>query len=957
MVSLGVVFSAVTFAETIPNATSLSASLAGADGKNAIVISWRHSPAAGTSYRFLIQRKERKGAWVALENNFQSSTPQSYSYRDASVPPGEYSYRVRACRNGGAANCSADWVTALPINLRVRYVPPPSSLYIELTSFTEAKLEWAYSFEPTTEFIIYRREAARVGETYSREGTFEEIGRVRAADQGTVLFPSEIADRLDTRTARFVDRDLTYGNRYFYYVVSGRYDETAAVHYSAPSSTQFLTSNRFSLSKDTLCSAFQAGTIENLLNSENTDLHAINFLELREQSHPAVSEKDPYGQPLSEADKDYRGFLNMRDALSGNVKAYPQDNCNGEILTKNVNRIVIIPGGTYQLKRVKANFINPPTQTVSRYEMVNGVCRQVTGSAAVRPTWSNLITAFPGTDLQIGSDIQISNGTRFRIIGCPDASGAKPKISVAGNFERTPSAAIPVNGTTARLNVDAIIPLRFNHVSNFTVEGLEFDGNSARTKRSDPRMEGQGSAIRTHDAQGYLLNDLVVHHMTYDGIYIGNGSTTASSTQFIADRNVRIHRLISRNNTRIALMVAQANGMMVSMSTLSRSGMNGAGEVGLENPDFPRLDPAAGVDVEPNTVMKSVKYGNRVYQAEMCSAAVQAESKGKACASNFHVVLRKYTGIESLPPVDILSGNIAFENCLFNQNLGRMFQSALKAESVVPLTENITVRNSIFRPQPAPSASRAAELLRTDNFGLITRNAVIDGNDMDFGYGRLQLSHGTDIYSSQTPHASLRFEHNLVRSSGAIDDEGAFHPMWIRDNVFESTHPSDFPQIFSSAFNETTRPTWRFINVQYNPRAIFANNQVSFSEGLSRATARPFRILGRKVYGNSYSATGANQLAIDFGENDPGATSYSLLPGLQIIGGNHQTERADEVYGPGMRSYTAAPCNWTTNQVFRTNRDIRFNLAAEVVCNPEAPQGFVEQADPYDVLLPSNTPQ
>jgi hypothetical protein len=393
-----------------------------------------------------------------------------------------------------------------------------------------------------------------------------------------------------------------------------------------------------------------------------------------------------------------------------------------------------------------------------------------------------------------------------------------------------------------RLILDAVVPFKIIESSDFSIEGLELRGNSQLSKRFDVNLESGNSAIRTTASSNYILRDLETHHFNNDGVYIGNGSNSNPS-QFIADNNVRIHNVRSHHNTRIAMMFAQARHVHVSSSTMEKSGLNGDDDTA--NEDYPGLPPMAGVDVEPNTVPLTVTFGTgaqaRTYQAEKVN--------NPDFPDQLLVSLRKNSGNVNMKPVDKMTGHISFENCLFSGNVGRMFQSSLKDENTVPLTEDIAIRHSIFR-----SSGRETAV----TFGLITRNGVVQFNDLELGPGSLSWAHnlGSALHiTNQNEHASLIFTNNYLSSSSFITNEWGRQPLVVSNNIFESIHPNNF-------LAKLARPQdFAFIRVSQNPKAIFHRNTLILSPGLLPATNSSggpvfqFQFFGRLASENQYQSS------------------------------------------------------------------------------------------------------
>lgn len=680
----------------------------------------------------------------------------------------------------------------------------------------------------------------------------------------------DIANRLQLRRFTFVDNTATPLNSYVYRVkvTQQALSETGnASLESGYSESNVVSVEPFYLSRKVLCKRYLSRT--ELCGTSNDPNCWKDFPDWPAQlpkgpSVPRPSIKvisEDYGASPDEGNDDYDAFVKLASDLGGPATS----SSSTPVPRKVANTIIIVPSGEYFLNRVLKRGGQPSTE------------------------------AFPDS----GSDIQIANTSRFRILGC---GSIPPKIAVSGHFQRDPSTGG---------EMDAIVPFRITQSSDFSIEGLELNGNSQDAARNDLTRESRGSAIRTHAAASYVLRDLNVHHFANDGIYIGNGSND-DTTQFIADSNIEIRDVALHNNTRIALMIAQARNVRVTHSRFEASGLNG--ENNGENPYYPGLLPRSGVDVEPNTVPFKASFGinesKRTYEAER---------------SNGKVKLKKNSGTVEKLPVNVVTGNITFENCLFRANQGRAFMSPLKEDSAVPLTETIKVLYSVVR-----SADQEKE---SESFTLVTRNGLVAHNDMKLS-GNLVWGHNlgsATTISNQNEHASLAFIGNYVASRSTATNRYGRQPLLVLGNTFDELPGDDASQ---------NAPT--FIQIYPNPKAIFTQNVVTLS--------RPFRsdpavkVSGRLVSENTFLL-----------RNPP---NQAIKPPIRLEFGKSSSpsSRSEVLRSSFSDSFTTddpngTQCLWSDQQNDSVNLKTDA-LGQDQLCQPAPPGKDLWELPTYSPLLP-----
>lgn len=856
-------------------------------GHSAFLLSWSYqAPANLRNVSFRIQRKKATDStWSVLPE--QPSTARELLDRAPQGATQDYNYRIRVMGLENGRSVFSDWRWISPTSVKYFPVPsplrPPSSLIARTLSPNTVELEWVdnNSHNTNRSLVIERRE---VGGTFS-----PHIESPVVFSAGNSIY-SDVPNRLSARKYQHIDSlNVIEGKRYEYRIkVKDFYRPENQTNASIYSAIETIHIDPMSLSREVICEQFRQG---------NRDI----FSAWRNPMTVDYFTDSVYGaDPLPSGD-DFTAFANLANELSGTTES-----------PKTANKVVIIPPGDYFLNRVEMRFQLrenevPPTEN----RFINDPNRST--PYVITPQDLAGITSHSR-----GSDIQFKSSRRFRILGC-SVGDQKPLISVAGDFTRDPRPLIIsprriVNGTVqpvpereARvLMLDSVVPFKFDLAEEFSLEGLEIRGNSQLSRRNNLLLESGNSAVRTTASGNYILRDLEVHHFNNDGIYIGNGANRGSPI-FIADNGVRIHNIYSHHNTRIALMIAQVRNLMVSLARLEKSGLNGDND--QQNPAYPGNLPMAGVDVEPNTVPLSVTFGvgpnAKTYNSE--TRQIQINNTNVT-----QVVLRKNDGIHYMIPVDKITGNVSFENCLFNKNIGRAFQSSLKKENAVPLTENISIRSSVFR---------ASGLEQETSFGLITRNGVVQFNDMELGPGNLSWGHNLGYsvgISNQNEHASMTFSSNFVSSSGSLTNEWGRQPLWITDNIFESTHSTGY-------LNSLQSPNlFSFIRVNPNPKLIFQGNTVRLSPSLLSSNAGVMLIFaGRQVSDNRY------QLSRNL--ESPTNLKFQISYG-RATAPRRRAEYRNESYSaeftPQFRS--DGGCLWDEEQ----NPSASFKLPAGWLCQP-----------------------
>jgi hypothetical protein len=240
----------------------------------------------------------------------------------------------------------------------------------------------------------------------------------------------------------------------------------------------------------------------------------------------------------------------------------------------------------------------------------------------------------------------------IRYVGCEGValSGYGAKIDVFGGFRRTADAS---SGGDRGSYSNGVVPFEMIDSSGFRIEGFELDGNVDEMRRDSGIAEGDNAGILTTNCRDYTVQDVNVHHFHTDGIKLGGNSS-------IADQNALLVNVTSSNNGRQGLSIIQVRGAVIRDSVFRDNGRTGA---------YGMHEPGAGVDVEPN---------------------------------------------RTTPQVDIRTGEIVFERCRFEENLGAQFVS-MWANRV----DSITVQNCTIKA------------MRPDTYAGVFLNAPVDGKTLD----------------------------------------------------------------------------------------------------------------------------------------------------------------------------------------------------------------------------------
>ncbi|MGA2133257.1 MAG: hypothetical protein ABSH50_13265 [Bryobacteraceae bacterium] len=323
--------------------------------------------------------------------------------------------------------------------------------------------------------------------------------------------------------------------------------------------------------------------------------------------------------------------------------------------------------------------------------------------------------------------------------GCKSVAilGFGATIDIKGDFNR--GADYRAGGYTYSYT-NAVTPFDMIDATDFRIEGFEINGNVDKMTRDPNVVESAAHGVRTSNCSRYILRKLHVHHCQTDGIYLG-GSTAA------ADRDAVVSEVVSTNNARQGLTVAQVRGGIVVDSVFRETGATG-GRYGYHAP-------AAGVDVEPNV---------------------------------------------SPPAVDLRTGEILFVRDHFEENLGWQFVADTGPESVMVMGCSVRAtgsaasggRNGFAYLNAAATAVTEASLFDITNGSVIylhtlARDRYKDVRSVTYTRNAIQMSDAHSVTAWPGVPLNVRFLDNSVNVRAAAPDSSAILLRFIAEssgNVF-----------------------------------------------------------------------------------------------------------------------------------------------------------------------------
>jgi hypothetical protein len=213
------------------------------------------------------------------------------------------------------------------------------------------------------------------------------------------------------------------------------------------------------------------------------------------------------------------------------------------------------------------------------------------------------------------SSEDVSGHSGFSIKDCKnvvvDLDGST--ISVNGSFKRTADSKI-ANWIISLKNT--VIPIELVRCRNVMVKNGVLRGGVQSMTKDAGVIEGSCHGISLTGCNDVQLIDLRVEYFAADGIYI-SGDFSADRKSFKASQNILITRVDSVHNGRQGMSIVGGRNITCKDCNFSHTGHTGGSYEGHA--------PRAGVDIEP---------------------------------------------LGSPPKADVLTGNIVFENCAFEDNRG-----------------------------------------------------------------------------------------------------------------------------------------------------------------------------------------------------------------------------------------------------------------------------------------------
>jgi hypothetical protein len=297
---------------------------------------------------------------------------------------------------------------------------------------------------------------------------------------------------------------------------------------------------------------------------------------------------------------------------------------------------------------------------------------------------------------RIVAGVKANNNQNIRYTGCKGTTitGVRAKIEAKGDFRRR---ADKKEGSYSISYSDSITPFEMINSSGFHIIGFELDGNVNRMSRDAKVAEGSASGIITTNCQDYFIDDVTVHGFAADGLTLGVNSDSP-------DQRAHLVNVTSTHNARRGLAIVQVQGAEVINSVFNENGRTGV---------YGSHAPAAGVAFAP---------------------AVQSSSQEKAS-----------------------TGNITFDRCRFEENLGPQFLSERP-----DLVDSLSVKNShITSTLPDAAAT---------TFMSVAKVGLVQGNTFNIaaGHGVALAGYSPTLYGSISRLIYCKNTFNLGDNKGLI---------------------------------------------------------------------------------------------------------------------------------------------------------------------------------------------
>jgi hypothetical protein len=257
---------------------------------------------------------------------------------------------------------------------------------------------------------------------------------------------------------------------------------------------------------------------------------------------------------------------------------------------------------------------------------------------AVNAARGGSIALTPGRNYFLGRFVTAANGvTQFSFMNCDGLAieGNGATISVKGDFHRANKLDRGLSG------------LRIADCRNVAIRNLELVGHVDRMTREPTLNETPTHGLLFAGCSEVLVEGVTARHFAGDGLYIREGSRPGQNGAYAASRAFRVRNSRFLFNARQGLSIIQLRGGRFENCDFSYSGYVTPEVRG----SYGSHAPGAGVDIEPNRTPSTSRR------------------------------------------VDVLTGDIEFQNCRMIGNRGTSFVAWKFGKRVGRILENVTLRS------------------------------------------------------------------------------------------------------------------------------------------------------------------------------------------------------------------------------------------------------------------------
>jgi len=282
----------------------------------------------------------------------------------------------------------------------------------------------------------------------------------------------------------------------------------------------------------------------------------------------------------------------------------------------------------------------------------------------------------------------------IRYVGCKGNTITGVKVTIEVDGEFRRRADKRQDGSFLSYD-DSVVPFEMVRSSGFRIVGFQLVGNVDKMSRDPNVALGSAAGILTISCRDYFIEDLTVRGFGGDGIRLGEDSQSA-------DQSVHLVNVTSTHNARQGLTIVNVRGADIVNSMFIENGRTGA---------YGSHSPAAGVAIQP------VRYAS-----------------------------------DQDP-----SGDITFDRCRFEENLGPQFLSERP-----DLVDSITIKDSFIK-STLPDASATA-------FMSTPKNGVVRGSTFDIAAGRgvALAGYSAELYATLKSLVYSKNNFNLGDNKGLI---------------------------------------------------------------------------------------------------------------------------------------------------------------------------------------------